>query len=608
MRTFIKSLCKGNSALLLGGFLLFSQGGRAGLFSSEGQGTRGPAVLKMSGGARALGLGGSYVAVADDASATQWNPAGLQRLSEKEVQLMSAQLFAGQRQQSVMYAHPAWRARQRESWGFNAALLDVESFDVQRNGETVGSAHPQEFAAGISYAHPLGGASWGVTGKFVRAETYQQSGQAYDMDLGLLGPGPTDHWTWGVVLANLGTALSLGSQKIPPPTAIRAGVSWGRTFAGRGSVLFTGQVDGEIKHQVQERVGAEYALPAYGDWSAAVRAGYQTQGAGRISAGAGVTRKSVSVNYTFQSKGDLGNAGFFDVAIRFGGPLEQEVRRQAGLNAVRGYLEEGDVVQARKKWEELNSLSPQDPAVQKAGRAIREKWGESLDPAALLLQAQESFEQGHFQTAADQFRKLLLVVPAHPEGLAGLAKVEKRIEADRRARLNAEVEAQRTLARRQIEGRAVTYEKQGQWLEALRLWKKSDKTGPGAALSKTHIQSCFEHLYAQAESFLAEGKIDKAQSLFLLIEEEGPYRDAGQRAKSLGRQSTQQKVSQAQEKYREGRTAYVNGDLKNAHRLFEEAYRLDPQGPGFRQALEQATEELKLSNDSTHELPKPTHR
>lgn len=247
-------------------------------FSSNGQGTRGPAVLKMPGGARAVGVGGSCVAVADDASATQWNPAGLQRVSEKEVQLMSAQLFAGQRQQSVMYAHPAWRARRRETWGVNATLLDVDSFDVRQEGEFVGSARPQEGAAGVSYAHALWGASWGATGKVVRAETYQQSGTAYQVDLGFMGPGMTDRWSWGLVLSNLGTPLALGAQKISPPTVLRLGGAWKKAVSDRGSVLITGQVDGEVKDNVEERAGAEYALRVNSDWTAVVKAGVQTGG------------------------------------------------------------------------------------------------------------------------------------------------------------------------------------------------------------------------------------------------------------------------------------------------------------------------------------------
>lgn len=41
------------------------------------------AFLKIGAGARAMGLGGAYVAIADDATATYWNPAGLGFLKKK---------------------------------------------------------------------------------------------------------------------------------------------------------------------------------------------------------------------------------------------------------------------------------------------------------------------------------------------------------------------------------------------------------------------------------------------------------------------------------------------------------------------------------------------
>ena len=51
--------------------------------------------MAYGAGARALGMGGAFFAVADDASASYWNPAALTLLERKEFTAMQAELFAG---------------------------------------------------------------------------------------------------------------------------------------------------------------------------------------------------------------------------------------------------------------------------------------------------------------------------------------------------------------------------------------------------------------------------------------------------------------------------------------------------------------------------------
>lgn len=51
------------------------------------------AFMADGGGARALGMGSAFVAVADDASASFWNPAGLLDLSQRQVLAMHSERF-----------------------------------------------------------------------------------------------------------------------------------------------------------------------------------------------------------------------------------------------------------------------------------------------------------------------------------------------------------------------------------------------------------------------------------------------------------------------------------------------------------------------------------
>jgi hypothetical protein len=50
--------------------------------------------LRVGAGARAVGMGGAFAAVADDASAAYWNPAGLPYIGSREVLYQHAELFS----------------------------------------------------------------------------------------------------------------------------------------------------------------------------------------------------------------------------------------------------------------------------------------------------------------------------------------------------------------------------------------------------------------------------------------------------------------------------------------------------------------------------------
>ena len=52
-------------------------------------------ALLLGAGARALGMGGAYVALSSDATAVSWNPAGLAHLTRKEIHVQHAEQFGG---------------------------------------------------------------------------------------------------------------------------------------------------------------------------------------------------------------------------------------------------------------------------------------------------------------------------------------------------------------------------------------------------------------------------------------------------------------------------------------------------------------------------------
>lgn len=92
-------------------------------------GTSGANFLKIGqGSARAMSLGGAYVALAEGSDAMAWNPAGLAVTQQRElgfsylryVQEVDSPLY-------LAYAHPMGRT----TWGANLSYISVSGFDVR---------------------------------------------------------------------------------------------------------------------------------------------------------------------------------------------------------------------------------------------------------------------------------------------------------------------------------------------------------------------------------------------------------------------------------------------------------------------------------------------
>ncbi len=79
-------------------------GAVAPIYAAESAGQAG-AYLKMGVGARALGMGSAFTAVANDSTAAFWNPAGLAKLKKHEASFMHANLTDDRDYNFFNYAH-----------------------------------------------------------------------------------------------------------------------------------------------------------------------------------------------------------------------------------------------------------------------------------------------------------------------------------------------------------------------------------------------------------------------------------------------------------------------------------------------------------------------
>src|SRR5207245_7418733 len=107
----------------------------------------------------------------------------------------------------------------------------------------------------------------------------------------------------GLTLRNLGTALKFDRESFDLPRSATAGLSWSGVWLGETLTL---TLDGEQPSAGQRTVGAGVELSTL--QLLVVRAGYTSRGdlGSGIRFGAGLRFKTIQIDYSYASAGDLG--------------------------------------------------------------------------------------------------------------------------------------------------------------------------------------------------------------------------------------------------------------------------------------------------------------
>ena len=218
--------------MLSGGVQLFAQSQAALIF------------LLISPGARAVGMGETFVAMADDATASYWNPAGLAFLKGRNITFMHTK-WLPQLVDDMSYEFLAY-TQDIESIGGtiggNIIFMNYGEQYITKEGgpEIVGTFSSWDMAVTMSYGAMLSeGLGIGVNMKYIRSNladiasntAAQGSGvaNAFAVDLGILYEMPfAKGLTFGANLANLGPKVSYidPDQADPLPTNLKLGFSY----------------------------------------------------------------------------------------------------------------------------------------------------------------------------------------------------------------------------------------------------------------------------------------------------------------------------------------------------------------------------------------------
>lgn len=281
--------------------------------AQDGTGTAGAQVLQLPAGARPAALSGAYTAVAGDADALFYNPAGSGGL-----RAAASLAYARQPEAGVSFGSAAGAYRLGPVvLGAAAAFLDAGTVSViepdprfggERGRPTGEQASAGESAVRLVAAAPLldGRLRLGAGAGVVSSTLADVSRSAPVFDLGAQLDLP--YATVGASLRNLGGELTgEAAAPTPLPSEARAGAS-ARLFAGDGiGALVTADLIARLAEGTTgAALGVEAGLlPGSGrGYSAVGRIGYSGDGGdaslGALRLGAGVALGPLAVDYTFR--------------------------------------------------------------------------------------------------------------------------------------------------------------------------------------------------------------------------------------------------------------------------------------------------------------------
>ena len=263
--------------------------------------------LRLGAGARSIGMGGAFTAIADDATATVWNPAGLGSAADLSFNLSTQQLDLDRSHNFIALTKALGSAGSIGLAVTNAGVSGIEQYDArERYGGTLDYSTN---AYSLSYGIGFGSFGIGLTGRMLMDSFGADDSQSGfgGVDVGLMGHAlhidmgeekvPTFHY--GIVAKYLGAAL--GDDTVP--MVVNVGLAYD-LYMGN-VVTFAADVEQEFVNLDQSatslKLGAEYNILTYKSTGLAIRGGVRaSRDVQNLFGGFGVNIGGLQIDYAIQ--------------------------------------------------------------------------------------------------------------------------------------------------------------------------------------------------------------------------------------------------------------------------------------------------------------------
>lgn len=281
-------------------------------------GDKGNTFLKLGQGARAIGMGEAYVAVADDVNSLYWNPSGIAKIEGISVTSMYSMWL-----DNIKYGYLAGvMPLENGVVGASISLLDsgeIDRYEVDGSNNPIpkGTFDGTNMALAVSYGREIKGVACpdcpmylGGTVKYISGKIAGKTSKGVAFDLGGLCQTPIDGLTIAAVVTNIGPKTSaFDKEKDGLPLTLKAGAAYNQLLDK--SLILAMDVNLPSDNDLNVHLGAEYRMREI----LAFRLGYKTDTIDEHGTMSGLTAGvgfkypvlRLSLDYAFVKYNDLKN-------------------------------------------------------------------------------------------------------------------------------------------------------------------------------------------------------------------------------------------------------------------------------------------------------------
>ena len=313
-------------------------------------GTGAMTFLEIGVGARAMGMGGAFVAVANDASATYWNPAGIVWADQVQIEVNHNSWFLDSKVQFISGVIPL--PNFNSAIALSATTIGFGSQPVRTVTRPTGTGEEydaRDMAVGLTWATALTDRfSFGLSAKFLSSRIWHETANAFALDFGIFYNTALDGLRLGFSMSNFGSGVQYNGRDLdstidpdkevenfdrvpaqyktdpyPLPILFRAGLSYELSLGVLGSAIFAADLLHPSHAPEAVNVGMEYGFSNM----FFLRAGYQNlfddSSVNGLTLGAGIDYYNhdngfgVRFDYSWSEWGVLSNAQRFSVGLVF---------------------------------------------------------------------------------------------------------------------------------------------------------------------------------------------------------------------------------------------------------------------------------------------------